>query len=419
MPITNLGYGHQQIRLELADHQWAGLVDTNTQQQADVPEKMISQALEQPIGSLTLKQIAAAKAAKSALIVVNDITRPTPYQLILPPLLEELAAAGIPDQAITLLVATGIHRAHTEEENCQLYTSEICSRYRVVSHDCDHDVIPVGKLSNGTPLKINRLVREHDLLITTGLIGLHYFAGYSGGRKSILPGIASRDLIAANHAMMIDERCRLDNISDNPVHKIMVEASRLAGVDFIINVVTDAHGHLVAAVAGDVIEAWEQGVKISRQLSTISLDRPASIVLASCGGFPKDINLYQAQKALDGASLAVKPGGCIILLAECREGLGEETFRRWILEAASPQSIEQRIRTQFELGGHKAYAISRLTSKAKIILVSSLEPQLVRKCYMEPADSLDQALQIARQDQGADARILVMPHAANVAVRIG
>jgi len=419
MTVISLGYGNQEVSLELATDKLAGIIDVKAQLTTAEPATMVADALKRPINSLPLRQLAQAKAARSALVVVNDITRPTPYQVILPALFQELAAAGIPEESITLLVATGIHRAHTEEENRRLFTSEVCEHCQVVSHDCDHGVINIGNLANGTPLVLNRLVKEHDLVITTGLIGLHYFAGYSGGRKSILPGIASRELIAANHAMMVDERCRLDNIEDNPVHKIMVEAARMAGVDFIINVVTDAHGHLVAVVAGDLITAWEKGVNISRQLSTVKISQPADIVVASCGGFPKDINLYQAQKALDGAALAVKPGGCIILLAECREGLGEETFARWINETNSPQEIEQRIRTRFELGGHKAFAISRLTSKANIILVSSLQPELVSKCFMKPATDLEQALQIAYQSQGSEAKILVMPHAANVAVRVG
>ncbi|MGE5454585.1 MAG: nickel-dependent lactate racemase [Methylocystaceae bacterium] len=419
MTGISLGYGEEQIALAVRKSNLIGVVDIDVPVNLPDPQKMIADALNNPVGSLPLGQLAQAKAAKSALVIVNDITRPTPYNMILPPLLQELRNAGIPDEAVTLLVATGIHRAHTDAENQKLYSPEVCKRYRVISHNCDDDVVAIGNLNDGTPLAINRLVKEHDLLITTGLIGLHYFAGYSGGRKSILPGIASRELIATNHAMMIDDRCRLDNIEDNPVHKIMVEAGRLAEVDFIINVVTDAHGHLAAVVAGDLLAAWEQGVAISRRLSTVTISEPAAIVVASCGGFPKDLNLYQAQKALDGAALAVKPGGCIILLAECREGLGEETFERWINEAACPQDIEERVHKHFELGGHKAFAISRLTQKAKIILVSSLQPELVTKCFLHPADDLEQALQMAWESQGAEARVLVMPHAANVAIRIG
>jgi len=396
----------------------AGVVDVEPVASHRSPADMIIAALEQPIGTKPLIELARDKNARSALIVVNDITRPTPYQWILPPIIKELEAAGIPDQSITILVATGIHRAHTPEENLKLYSEAICQRFRVISHDCDHEVANIGHLEDGTPLNLNRLVLEHDLIITTGLIGLHYFAGYSGGRKSILPGIASRELIAANHAMMVDERCCLDNIEDNPVHRIMVEAARLAGVDFILNVVTDAHGHLAAVVAGDMLAAWEAGVQISRKLSAVNIDQAADIVVASCGGFPKDINLYQAQKALDGAALAVKPGGTIILLAECREGLGEETFAEWIAQATCAQDIEDRIKTRFELGGHKAYAISRLTQRASIILVSSLPPDMVKKCFMTPSSTLEEAWLLAEQQQGDQARVLIMPHAANVAVRI-
>lgn len=418
MSVIKLGYGEAQVAVDLQALPSAEIIDIEPVTSEMNPAEMVLKALNNPIGSRSLNELARAKNARSALIVVNDITRPTPYHWILPPIISELEKAGIDDQGITLLVATGIHRPHTSEENQKLYSPEVCKRFKIVSHDCDHETAIIGKLADGTPLELNRLVLEHDLIITTGLIGLHYFAGYSGGRKSVLPGIASRRMISANHAMMVDERCRLDNIEDNPVHKIMVEAARLAGVDFIVNVVTDAHGHLAAVVAGDVLAAWEAGVKISRQLSAVTISQPADIVIASCGGFPKDINLYQAQKALDGAALAVKPGGTIILLAECREGLGEETFAQWIEEATCAQDIEERIKTRFELGGHKAYAISRLTQKTHIILVSSLPDEIVRKCFMIPAVSIEAALETAREQQGSQCRVTVMPHAANVAVRI-
>jgi nickel-dependent lactate racemase len=267
-------------------------------------------------------------------------------------------------------------------------------------------------------LIINRTAAEADLLITTGLVNLHYFAGYSGGRKSILPGIAGRKLIQANHQMMSDERACLGNYRDNPVSDIMMEAARKAGVDYIINVVTAGRDEILYAATGDMYEAWLSCVKYCEEHNVVGIKQQADVVIASCGGFPKDINMYQAQKALDSASLAVKPGGTIILLAECREGMGEETFEEWIMQSSSPGDIINRFNNCFELGGHKAYAICRTLNQANIILISSLKPALVEKMYMHWAPSMEAALELAYQKQGDHPLIIVMPEASKNGIRL-
>lgn len=234
------------------------------------------------------------------------------------------------------MVALGIHRPHTQEENISIFSEEICKRYRIENHDCDNNLVSLGYLSNGMELIINRTAAEADLLITTGLVNLHYFAGYSGGRKSILPGIAGRKLIQANHQMMSDERACLGNYRDNPVSDIMMEAARKAGVDYIINVVTAGRDEILYAATGDMYEAWLSCVKYCEEHNVVGIKQQADVVIASCGGFPKDINMYQAQKALDSASLAVKPGGTIILLAECREGMGKRPLRSGLCSLPVP-----------------------------------------------------------------------------------
>lgn len=412
-----LAYGNGYLNIDVPDDCVAGEIrPRESKGENDNSTQIIDQALKNPIGTPALTKIIEQKKAKNAVIIVNDITRPTPYDLILPPLLQEIEA-GIPRQNIKLIVATGIHRHHTEADNLQIFGREICENYKIENHDCNHNLKSLGLLSNGFELIINRDVAEADLVVTTGVVSLHYFAGYSGGRKSILPGIAGRELIKRNHQMMNDPRACLGNYKNNPVSDIMLEAARKAGVDYILNVVTGSHHDVKFCAAGDVYDAWIQAVQFCEQLNVVAIDEQADIVIASCGGYPKDINMYQAQKALDSAVLAVKKGGTIILAAECSEGLGEDTFVRWVEESSCIEDIKQRFNTQFELGGHKAFAICRELEHADIFLVSSLPPAVVAKMFITPAPDLDTALETAFLKHGPKARILLMPEASRLAVR--
>lgn len=417
--LIQLDYGKSKQNIDVPDgHLLTILHPIHSTQVMQSGQEMVRQALINPINSPGLAEIVRSKNASTAVIVVNDITRPTPYEDILPPLLDELAKAGLEKQNITLLVATGIHRPHTDAENEAIFGADICSQYNIVNHDPDHDLQAIGNLSNGTTMEINRLAAEADLLITTGLVGLHYFAGYSGGRKSILPGIASRQLIEANHKMMDDPLACLGNYQTNPVSDLMLEAARLAGVDFIVNVVTETHTELAYAAAGDLYDAWMDAVTFAEKMSVLTISEPADIVVASCGGFPKDINVYQAQKALDAAALAVKKNGTIILVAQCSEGLGERTFEEWILQASCPQDIERRFKTHFELGGHKAYAICKTLNHADIMLYSELADDVTARLYMQPIHDLNAALSGLLEKYGEHATVLVMPEAPKIAIKI-
>ena len=414
----SLDYGKRQIVIEIPAEQLIAELHANAFELSSNPAALIEEALANPIGSAKLSSIINIKKPKNAVIVVNDITRPTPYQYLLPPLLKELETAGIPASEITLLIALGIHRPHTIDDNLLIFGEKICRKYRIENHDCDHNLVTLGTLANGMNLEINRTAAEADLLIATGLVGLHYFAGYSGGRKSILPGIAARSLIEANHKMMNNPLAHLGNYENNPVSDIMVEAAQKVGVDFILNVVTASHQDIVYCTAGDVYEAWLDAVKFCEKLNVVECETKADIVIASCGGYPKDINMYQAQKAMDAAALAVKPGGTIILLAECSEGLGEDVFEKWIHEAKSRQDIVDRFHSHFELGGHKAFAICRTLDLADIYLLSDLPDQTVKDLFLQPVHSIEEAMERAIRKSGKEASIILMPEAPKIAVKI-
>jgi len=414
----DLAYGKKYLPLDLAQDRVIGLLEAPKSSAEMTGQELIKNALHNPIGTAALGEIIKKKSARNAVIIVNDITRPTPNTLMLPPLLEQIESAGISSQDITLIVATGIHRHHSSADNQAVFGKDICSKYKIINHNCDDNLSFLGTLSNGMDLIINKVAAEADLLVTTGVVGLHYFAGYSGGRKSILPGIAARQVIEANHKMMNDKRARLGNYEDNPVSDLMIEAARKAGVDFILNVVIHSKSNIAFCAAGDVQEAWLEAVKFCENLNTIKIEKTADIVIASCGGYPKDINMYQAQKALDSAVLAVKPGGTIILSAECSEGLGEEKFKEWLDNSNCPQDIINRFHTRFELGGHKAFAICRILDQAEILLISELPKSMVENMFMTPVESLEEAVRIARDKHGLDASIIIIPEAPKIAVKI-
>lgn len=415
---NKFAYGNTYLELEIPQENVLACLEPVQAAVNYGNEDIVRQALAQPYGSPSLTSIIKAKSAQNAVIVVNDITRPTPYQFILPPLLEEIETAGIARHNIRLIVALGIHRPHTEAENRAIFGEDICNNYIIENHDCDHNLVSVGQLSNGMDLTINRDVAQADLLVTTGVVSLHYFAGYSGGRKSILPGVAARRVIEKNHQMMSDPKACLGNYENNPVSDLMLEAARMAKVDFIVNVVTSGKDNIAFAAAGDVYDAWLAAVKYCEKMSVLPVAETGDIVIASCGGYPKDINMYQAQKAMEAASLAVRDGGTILLLAECREGLGEESFARWINDASSPRDIEERFFKSFELGGHKAYAICRTLRRANILLYSSLEDEIVKKMFIKPVNDLQKTMEQLLQKYGPDARIIVMPEAPRIAVKI-
>ena len=412
-------FGQDRIAISVPDSDVKAILKRKGFASVDGFVTTVESALENPIGTPKLREIITQKKARSVLIVVNDITRPTPYNEMLPPLLNEIRSAGIADDQVTLLIANGIHREQTAGESRAMYGEGVCERYRVINHSPDRDLVSLGTLPGGFEVQVNRLIKESDIVVATGLIGLHYIAGYSGGRKSIVPGVASRATITATHRLMADPRACLGNIKDNPVNELLLEGGRRAGVDFILNVITGDNKEIVAAVAGELEEAWLQGVALCREASLCQLDYRADIVIAGCGGYPKDINLYQAQKALESAVQAVRQGGVIILVAGCQEGLGEDTFARWVNEANTPEDIKERFINRFELGGHKAYAICRILEKCQVVLVSLLDQTTVEKTFMIHRQTVEDALEYAYQQVGDNPAIVVIPEAPSIAVQAG
>ena len=405
-----LEYGKSQVTVNIPDGNIDLILNPSEMGRVDDPVSAVEQSLRNPIGAPALSEILKKHRSPKVVIVVNDITRPVPYKYVLPPLLNELSE--VPADDIELIVATGIHRPHSSEENIALFTKDIVDNYKITNHNCDYGNVYLGELSSGIPFEINKSVYEADVVIATGLIGLHYFAGYSGGRKSIMPGVASRRSITANHSMMTDPMAKSGEIKRNPVHKIMMDASKKVGLDFIVNVVTNSKKEIVKVVCGDMEKAWLEGVNVCEGMSIFRIPRKYPVVIAGAGGFPKDIDVYQAQKALEHAAEATSEGGIIVLIAECRECFGEKIFEEWMRSSNCIQDIFDRFDEGFVLGGHKAYAIAKTLIDKEVVLVSSMSEADTRSLFFTYKGNIDQAIKYVREKMGNDFKTLIMPQAA-------
>jgi len=414
-----LKYGKEEIRLPIENKNIIKILNLEKQEVLLNPENKLKELLKNPINSPSLRDLIIQKKAKRVLIIVNDITRPTPYEVILPPLLDELKQIGIKRKNIIFIIATGIHRNNSQEEIENIFGEDISSTYKFNNHNSNDPYLKdLGKLKSGNELWVDPIVSNVDFIITTGVIVPHYFAGFSGGRKSILPGICGRKTIESNHSNMVHPNARSGNLEDNPVHEEMQEAAEKVGVDFNINVVTDENHKIIEIVAGELSKSWLKGVEVCKKTYFCPIKQKAEVIITSAGGYPKDINVYQAQKALENACHAIKPGGTIILLAECTEGYGEPTFEKWIEEANTPDDIIKSLKNKFVLGGHKAYAIARVVKEVEVILISSLSQDKTRKLFFIPMEDISQALNYVEDKYGEDFQAYILPSGNTVVAQL-
>ena len=370
-------------------------------------EAEVTRALCGPIGSNRLSEI--VRPGEKIVVVTSDVTRPMPTAKVMPALLDELYRAKVTPEDITLVFALGSHRKHTAREQKLLAGERAFSEIRCLDSDAE-DCVRMGRTAAGTPVDITRVVAEADRRICLGNIEYHYFAGYSGGAKAIFPGVSTRGAIQANHSMMVNPACRAGALESNPLRGDIEEAGRICGIDFILNVVLGEHKEILKAVAGDATGAHRAGCSFLDGLYRKEIPAAADIVLVSQGGAPKDLNLYQTQKALANAAHAVRDGGVIVLIGSCGEGLGERVFEEWMTTSESPAAMIERIGRDFQLGGHKAAAIAMVLEKADIYLVSDLADDFVRSIFLTPQPSAQAALDRAFEKLGRNATVLAMPY---------
>lgn len=381
----------------------------------DFPGK-VRQALDEPIGSLPLKEI--VKAGQQIVIVISDITRPLKSEQFMPVLVDYLNQAGIEDKDIQILVATGTHREATQEEIEKLLGHELAGRLQVVSNRAGvpDDFVDLGKTARGTPVRINRLAVQADHVILTGGISFHFLAGFSGGRKSILPGIASQESIQANHSLVLDAGDRVGQglVEGNPLAEDMWEAASMLKPSFLLNVVLTDQGEPAGVFAGHWDKAHRAGSRFADECFGIKITEKRPLVIAGAGGFPKDLNLYQGAKGLLNAMEAVKEGGTVIFVAECREGIGAADYFELALANQSQQEKEELLRQRFSIARYIGYLNSLWAKKATIKLVSKLPADQVKAMGMEPYGSLEEAL--ADVDPGALDNCWLIPRGAGIAI---
>jgi nickel-dependent lactate racemase len=405
-----LPYGKTEVCARIPTRNFLGSIEPKEKSGVKDSRVEIERALSQPIGTERLREI--AKADNKVAIVVDDATRATPSYLMIPPLLDELNQAGVKDEDVTVIFGCGSHRPVNPEEKEKLIGKEALERVTAVNHDCEaEDQVFLGKTSHGTEVHVNKVFAEADVKILAGDINLHYYAGYGGGRKGVLPAVSSAETIQQNHAMLLHPKATTGVLEGNPVHEDMTEAAKLANVDFILNIVTNSKKELVKAFAGDLEQAFLEGTKLVDEMYKVPIEQRANIVVVSAGGYPHDINLYQASKGIHNAVEAVKRRGAIVLVAECPEGHGNEVFSEWMEKFTDSKRIEREIRRRFVLGGHKAYYLTKALQKVSIILVSVMpDCYAVNTFKLRTATALNDALRDAFELAGKKAKVYVMPH---------
>jgi nickel-dependent lactate racemase len=362
-----------------------------------------------------LRQIIREKSPRRTAIIVNDMTRSTPSQLLLPLFLEALHAENIPPEAITIVIACGTHRPMTLTEVEGILGHEVATRYHIENHDCDSsDLECLGSLPTGNELWVNHTVATADLRLAIGEILFHYYAGFAGGRKSLLPGTTGRHTTMRNHALMLQPGSGIGRLADNPVHHEMLAALDLCPLHFIINVILDHHKRMIHAVAGDPVAAWQEGVREFSRWNSVPIPHPVEVVLASAGGYPKDINLYQAHKALEMAAAAVKENGTLVLFADCEEGLGHPVFAETATQGLSYDELRDNLQKTFRFGVHKLFYLARLARRVRLVLFSSLDEATTERIFCTKGSDPSRLWQSFTDTYGENWQAYVIPQAGMV-----
>lgn len=407
-----MNYGNCFISFKIPDNNISILKPKELSPLINVNNSIIK-SLRKPVEAKPLKDLITEKTRVA--LLVSDITRPCPSKKILPPLILELKKFGVSLNNITVFFATGTHREHMPEEKEKIIGTEVLKRIKTVDHNSQDKKkhCYLGRTRRGTEVFVNKQVINNDLIIGIANTDIHYFAGYSGGAKSLFPGIAAFESIQQNHALMLLPNSEPGKAEGNPVREDLEEAAQMTNFNFIVNVVLDDKKNIVEVVSGQYVKAHRLASKINDLMYKTPIGKKADIVIASAGGFPKDINLYQAQKGLDNARIAVKEGGTIIYIAECIDGIGNETLIKWLQEASHPDDVIERLRMRFVLGGHKAFAIAKVAKTAEIYLISSLAEKFIKMSFMKPTKKVEDALDQAFATHGKDASVALMSHAGS------
>ena len=415
MMQLQIPYGKTRLNAEIADSYCLEILRPKDAAPAADPASAVKEAVYHPLGDVRPPQ-----KGQSVAIAINDKTRPVPHDYLLPPLLAGIRRAGIPNTDVALIIASGTHPVMPPDEYPWILPPEILRGYRVICHDADNDadLTYLGRTSRGTPVHINREYVAADYRIVVGNIEPHQFQGFSGGVKSAAIGLAGKQTIQHNHAMMRGSHARLGEYERNPARQDVEEIGRMIGIDFALNVILDPAKRIVKALAGDPLAVMKRGIPKLRAMYEIAVTAPYDLVIVSPGGHPKDINLYQSQKGMAHAAAVTKTGGAMILCAACPEGSGSQSYEAWMMD---PQikchaDVFARFADEgFRVGPHKAFQVSRDASRIHTVIVSELDDALVRRLLLHPMPDLQTAIDRALERLPRRPRIGVMP-AANATI---
>lgn len=377
------------------------------------PVRAVRNALDTPIGCPPLAWcLRHRKPGTPVAILLTDHTRAVPYSMILPQLIAALEEAGVQSRNIHFIVAGGTHPPMSPKQSRDFYGN---LPYPVYVHDARaEDLVTVGRLKNGNPVRINTLAAQAGFLLATGVINTHYLAGFSGGRKSILPGITDYETTRVNHTRVLDPAVGLGRLQGNPIHEEMMQAAAMARLRFILNVVLNADKKIAAVFAGEPEKAFLQGTRFVRESYGVHIEEPAHCVLVTPGGAPKDRTLYHTQKCINNVLPLVKKDGLIIVLSQCGEGPGNQEMVRFLRNASRVDELLALPPGSITIGGHRAMATARILNHAEVVLVSDLPAEDVRAMHFTPADSAEEALHIAGDRFGKYFRMHIVPDGDHV-----
>ena len=407
-------YGKSTLSAELPGHVPVDILEPPAIPPAADPLAAVEAALAAPLGGFDFNALAGVRTAA---IAINDKTRPVPHAALLPPLLRRLEALGLLPGTVRLIAAVGLHPAMRPEEFSAILPPEILQRYPVESHTARDpaQLVYLGETERGTPVWVNRRFAEADLRIVVGAIEPHQFQGFSGGVKSAAIGLGGAETIRRNHALMSLPGARLGEYEANPARQDVEEIGAKIGVHLALNTVLNQPKQLVHALAGQPRAVMATGVPLARQACQLPVAYRYDALIVSAGGHPKDINLYQAQKALAHAVLVARPGAAILLCAACPEGVGDQEFETWMQGKASFTEVLERFRQEpFRIGPHKAFLFARDAEQIKLRFISEMDPVRARALLLPPADSLQQAITdfvLPHLPRGG--RLGVLPHASS------
>lgn len=409
MKSIELKYGSKKISLKLEEGNILSVLSGKKLSSLINPEEKIKRVLKYPISSKSFHEL--FNAGEKVAIIVSDRTRNVAATVFLPVIINELNAIGIQDNDIFIVFAVGTHRLHTSAEHIKIVGEDLAKRIKLIDHDSQDrgNIVKLGTTSRGTVVEVNKTVAEADRIILTGAITYHYFAGYGGGRKAVLPGVSAFDTIQANHKLCLtSENAKTGILAGNPIHEDMVEAAKMLDPDFIFNVIMDDSGRIAAAFAGELVAAHEAGCEALDNNYMVGVKSKARAVIASAGGGTKDLNFVQSHKAMEMASYALEEGGTMILLGESSEGFPSGEYMKYV-NLGSAKAIEEELNRNFTIAGHTVLSAFKKAERFKIIWVSRLDRSTIQKFGIIPADNLAEAMNLAEKLEPA----YVMPEAYN------